>query len=82
MIATLVEDMKPVVAVKDDFGSRDKSKVIVFFWSFCIIKFLIRGKNQWFDLSMDFHEFQIFGRDQDGRFQAFGHVELRVSISR
>ena len=28
MIATLVEDMKPVVVVKDDFAGRDKSKVI------------------------------------------------------
>ena len=42
----------------------------------------MQGKDQWFDLSIDFHEFQVFGRDQDGRYQTSGYGELRVSISR
>ena len=31
LMATLMEEMKQVVAVKDDFAFRDKSKVIAFF---------------------------------------------------
>ena len=56
MIATFVEDMKPVVAVKDDFACRDKSKVLALFWSFRTTEFQIRGKNQWFNMSMDFQK--------------------------
>ena len=42
----------------------------------------MRGKDQWFDLSIVFHKFHVFGRDQDGRYQASSYGELRVSISR
>ena len=42
----------------------------------------MRGKTPWFVLSIDFHKFQVFGRDQDGRYQASSYGELRVSISR
>ena len=42
----------------------------------------MRGKIQWFDLPKDLHKFQIFGKDQDGRYQASSYGELRVSISR
>ena len=34
LIETLVEEMKPVVAVKDIFACRDKSKVITYFGIF------------------------------------------------
>ena len=39
LIATLVEDMKPAVAVKDDFAYRDKSKVIAYFGIFGLSRF-------------------------------------------
>ena len=52
------------------------------FWNFRTIKILTRGKNQMFDLSIDFHEFQVFARDHDGRYQTFSYGELGVSISR
>ena len=55
--------MKLVVVVKDDFAIPDKSKVIAYFGFFRTIKILMRGKNQRFDLSIDFHDFQVFGRD-------------------
>ena len=55
-IATLVEEMKPVVAemkpvvaAKDDFECRDKSKVIINFGNFWTTKILMRGEKQWFD---------------------------------
>ena len=53
-IATLVEEMKPVVADKDDFECRDKSKVIAYFgifglssflWSFRTIRIVTQGRN-------------------------------------
>ena len=40
------------------------------------------GKNQWFDLSIDFDKFQVLGRDQDGRYEPSTHGELRVSLSK
>ena len=39
----------------------------------------MRGKSQGFDLTKDIHKSQIFGRDQDGRYQASSYGKLRVS---
>ena len=49
---------------------------------FRAINILMRGKNQWFDMSIDFHKFQVVGRDQNGRYQASSYGESRVLISR
>ena len=57
-----------------------KSKSL--FWNFRTIKILMRGKIQWFDLLIDLHQFQAFGRDYGGRHPASSYGELRVSISR
>ena len=39
-------------------------------------------KIQWLDLSIDFHEFQFFCRNQGGTYQISSYGELRVLISR
>ena len=39
-------------------------------------------KNLWFNWSIELQEFQVFGRDQDGRYQASSYGEIGVSISR
>ena len=82
LIATLAEEMKPVVSVKDAFACRDKSKKNSILWNFRTIKILMRGKNQWFDLSIDFDKSQVFERDQNGRHQVFSYGELGVPITR
>ena len=51
-------------------------------WTFRAINILMRGKNQWFDMSIDFHKFQVVGRDQNGRYQASSYGESRVLTSR
>ena len=68
LIATLMEEMKPVIAVKDKFSSRDKSKVIAYFGFWAYQDSDARKKKQ-FDLSIDLHKFQVFGIDQNGRYQ-------------
>ena len=78
---TLMEEIKPVVAHGDDFDCRDKWKYITYFRIF-LYEFLMRGKTQRFDLSMDLHKFWFIGRDQVGRFQNSSYRELGVSIPR
>ena len=39
LIPNLVEDMTPVVVVRDDFASRDKAQVIAFFGFFPLSRF-------------------------------------------
>ena len=65
--------------VKNHYAWRDKSRVLAYFGFF---KILMRGKNQWIDLSMNFQKFQVFSRDKEGRYQTSSYQELRVSISR
>ena len=72
--------MKPVDAVKYDFAGLDKSNVRAYFGIFGKNKILMGGKNQWFDLSIDFHKFQVLGRDQDGRHEASNYGEIRVWV--
>ena len=52
------------------------------FWRFRAIKILMRGRKQWFDLSIDMHKFKVFDKYQDRRYQASSYGELRVSLSR
>ena len=44
LIVTLVEDMKPVVAVKKDFACRDESKVMACFIIFGLSRFRCKEK--------------------------------------
>ena len=44
LIATLIEDIKPVVAVKDDFECRDKRSRSIF-WNFRTTKILMQKKS-------------------------------------
>ena len=74
--------MKPLVAVEEDFACRDKSKVVGYFRIFGLSTMSCEEKNQCFQLSVDLHEFQVFSRDQDGRYQASNYGEKGVSISR
>ena len=41
---SLLEEMKPVVAIKDDFACRAKSEVIAYFGSFGLSRFSSEGK--------------------------------------
>ena len=80
LIAILVEEMKPVVGVKMTLHAEiNKSNNII--RNFRLIKILMRGKSQWFDLCIDLHKFHVFGRDHDGRYKASNEAELKVSIS-
>ena len=42
----------------------------------------MKRKNQWFDLSIDVHRFQVVEIDQDGRYQHSSCGELEVSKPR
>ena len=42
----------------------------------------MRGKNQRFDVPIDFHKFRVSARDRDGRYQVSSYGELRFSKSR
>ena len=78
-IATLVEQMKPVVVGKDDFQFRDNSKVLAFFWNFWTDKILMQKKSLiWFANRVS----QNSSRYETGIYQASSYGELRVSISR
>ena len=74
LIATSVEAMKSVLAVKGDFAKviNLKQKHILDFAD---------NQDQWFDFSIDFHKSRVFRRDQGGRYQTSRHRELKVSIS-
>ena len=80
MVATLVEEMKPVVADKHDFECRNSSKIKACFGFFG--KSRLRYEEKINDLTYQpnfFLKFQAFGRYQDGRFQAPTHGEVKVS---
>ena len=72
--------MNPLVAVRDDFACRDKSKVIASLEFFDYQDSEARKKR--FDWSSDFHKVSAFGRVQDERYPAFSYGELRVALSR
>ena len=77
----MVEKMKTVVAGKNYFECRDNSKVIAKFGNFVAPNFWYQ-ENQGFNLSINLHKFQIFGREQGGRYEASSYGKLKASISR
>ena len=63
LIATLAKEKKPVVPVKVDIACSAKSEVIASYGMFGLTRESDARKNQGFDLSINLHNFQAFGRD-------------------
>ena len=77
-----MEEMKPVVAVNDDFACRDKSKVIAYFGIFGLSRLCCEEKFNGLICQWIYTSFKFLGRDQDGKYQASSYGELADSISR
>ena len=82
LIATLMEDMEPVVKEKDDFCCRYKSKTLAHFGIIGLPRFSWKRKNQGFNLSIGIKKFQAFTKHYDGKYEASICEELLVSNSR
>ena len=61
---------------------KKKRKTERVFQIYRTLKFLMRWKQQQYDITIYAQKFQCFSRDQDGRYQTSGHGKFRVSKAR